>query len=156
MKSWLLEDSGTKLTSDNLEGKKNKRIACFVSHNSRRCFENNSILQLGFCCFSFSGGVFFDSKTQPSLHVTLIRTTLHSFIPVNNRIHFTFVKRLYRPNIVAHESRSTTILGLQFPKLAELERAETKKGVSLYAFLYFLFFTIEAGMRSTVNPNHQI
>ena len=75
-------------------------------------------------------GVFFDSSatpSQPSLHVTLIRTALHSLIPVNDRIHFPFVKWLYRPNIVTHESRSTTILGLQLPKLAELKRAKSRK-----------------------------
>ena len=39
-----------------------------------------------------------------------------------DRVYLAFVQRLYRPNVAAHQTRSTTVLSLQFPELVELEK----------------------------------
>ena len=39
-----------------------------------------------------------------------------------DRVYLAFVQRLYRPNVATHQTRSTTVLSLQFPELVELEK----------------------------------
>ena len=42
----------------------------------------------------------------------------------DDRIHLAFVQRLYRSNVVTHQTRGTTVLSLQFPELVELRKEE--------------------------------